>query len=360
MATEEQVTTEPEAAPLAELADRLERLEGRLGQWAEAALEPDHQREGTHCLEDLRWVCSELRALAMSHDPNAAEALAQQAESFKSLVTAVESRTRDATTVSREMAKRVKGQLGELDSIVEFEPGHALAGRLKGVLVSVREAASEFDAQVTAIAEDVGVAGRQIGEIERGLHEAEEKSLRDELTGVGSRRAFGIALSEAVCLGQAQGPWCLVLVEADGVEGVNEAYGRDVGDALLATIARSITLALPAASEECTVGRYGGDKFGVLLQGTGLRSAAKTAEAIRGSVAASRWAIRGSKDNVLAATVSVGGTEYTRGDSKETIVERCRRAVGKAKAEGRNRVAIEEADVTSTLAARRAAMRGRL
>ena len=58
------------------------------------------------------------------------------------------------------------------------------------------------------------------------------------------------------------GPASLVLLDVDHFKRVNDTYGHQAGDRVLATPGR---LAAPAPARTDIIGRYGGEEFGVLL-----------------------------------------------------------------------------------------------
>lgn len=347
------------AMSLGKLADELEGFTGRLAQWLESAVEPPPRQDAKEYLQALRWLCSNLRGIALSQDPGAAGELAEHRESFQSLLRSVERQVHDASAASRAVADEMGGHVRELDAIADLGHHEAVTERLEGVLVAVRETATQFEAHVQTIAADIGSASREISALERELDEINDRTLRDELTGLGSRRALDAALGEAVCQGHKRGPWAFLLVDIDRLSDVNEAHGRIVGDALLVKVGHTIESALSEVGKKHAVGRFGGEEFGLLLRGTTARAAGSTAEGIRQCVASSKWTISGSSQNVLAATVSIGGTEYRPGDNLQAVIERAGQALRQAKTEGRNKAILHEADESTTLAARRAAMRGR-
>lgn len=78
----------------------------------------------------------------------------------------------------------------------------------------------------------------------------------DALTGLPNRRGLMRALSE-----MPSGQQALYLLDLDGFKPVNDSYGHDVGDALLAAVAQRLQGVLRRSD---LVGRLGGDEFVVL------------------------------------------------------------------------------------------------
>lgn len=82
----------------------------------------------------------------------------------------------------------------------------------------------------------------------------------DSLTRLGNRRAFDRRLR--TFQRQADGCWCLFMVDVDGLKAVNDAYGHAAGDELLCRMADVLRAALP--EEDAHVFRLGGDEFAAL------------------------------------------------------------------------------------------------
>ena len=342
------------------LAEELEGVADRLTQYIAEAVGPDPQEGAEQCFQDMREVCSGLRGMSLLLDSMLSENTVEHREAFKALVSAFGEKVRGAGHVNRGMVERMSQQMEDIESLSEADPADVLIERLRDVVANVRDTAGEVGSHIEAVAADVDAASQQIAGLENLLSAASKKAHHDELTGTGSRLALDMAMYEATGDGTRRAPWCFLLIDIDRFRAVNEALGRSVGDALLCKVARMIEQALPGADQELTLGRYGGEEFGIVVHDTSILKAGRLGEAIRDKIAASKWSIRGSADGVLHATVSIGITEYRSGDTVRTITERSEAALRKAKSDGRNRVAMEHPIADVAAVARRAAMRGRL
>lgn len=103
---------------------------------------------------------------------------------------------------------------------------------------------------------------------------AEEKiwhhAHHDLLTGLPNRRLFLDRLEQEVKHARRSGlPLSVLFLDLDGFKEVNDAFGHETGDALLAEVAERLT---DSVREEDTVARLGGDEFTVIITGTEERT----------------------------------------------------------------------------------------
>jgi diguanylate cyclase len=293
------------------------------------------------CVGELRRICSALRGFGLSHEAGRAEDVARREEELKSIVVAIGESIRALAGANRQIAARLGTQLEELDRIAELPPGAVFVSRLREALASVREAAQEMDDQLDTMAGELGKARGRVAALEKEVEEARQKSLYDSLTRIHSRRALDERLQTMV-EGNGASAWSMLLLDIDHFKSINDRFGHIVGDALLFKLSRVIEEALGHRASEAFFGRYGGEEFIIVLEGTALAIAGSLAESIREVVAASRWQCRGvAADPVLTATISIGVAEHREGDTVAAIIGRADEALYRAKNGGRNRVCTE-------------------
>ena len=101
----------------------------------------------------------------------------------------------------------------------------------------------------------------------------------DALTGAASRGSFQQSLELSIREAErSQSPLVLVILDVDHFKAVNDQYGHDAGDKALQHICTSLTQRLRATD---TLGRLGGEEFGLLLRATDGKSAAPLVETLR-------------------------------------------------------------------------------
>lgn len=91
-----------------------------------------------------------------------------------------------------------------------------------------------------------------------------ELSLYDPLTGVPNRVLFRQAMEESIERAKAeQAPLALLLINLDGFKKINEIYGSEAGDQLVATMAERLNHCV--RKSDC-LARVGADEFTLLLE----------------------------------------------------------------------------------------------
>jgi diguanylate cyclase (GGDEF)-like protein len=106
----------------------------------------------------------------------------------------------------------------------------------------------------------------------RKLYNQERFTARiDALTEVRNRKGFQEALANEIARHERKGiMFCLAYIDCDNFKQVNDNYGHAEGDRLLKAIAE---VAVETLRRSDTVGRIGGDEFGVILPETGRTEA---------------------------------------------------------------------------------------
>lgn len=154
----------------------------------------------------------------------------------------------------------------------------------------------------------------------------------DHLTGLFNRRAFVDKVELLIrSTSQDNNEVSVIIFDIDHFKKINDTYGHQMGDQVLADIAKVIR---PILRKEDCFARQGGEEFIVLLKDTGSKEAAIVAEKIRCCIEQTR--IRYNQDEVMC-TVSLGlATVPTKELVLEQLIARADKALYEAKAQGRN------------------------
>jgi diguanylate cyclase (GGDEF)-like protein len=158
-------------------------------------------------------------------------------------------------------------------------------------------------------------------------------ALTDALTGIANRRDF-FERGERLLAGalDERRPVALLLFDLDRFKDVNDGAGHHAGDQVLRGLTR---LVAPALAANDLFARIGGDEFACLLLGASMTRALQIAEAVRREFDALQV------DGITTRpTVSVGVAMASEpGQTLAPLLANADRALYRAKAEGRNRIA---------------------
>jgi diguanylate cyclase (GGDEF)-like protein len=178
-------------------------------------------------------------------------------------------------------------------------------------------------------------AFRLTREMERAHSISTYAAQTDELTGLKNRRAFFEAGHQLYgdCF-QARRPLCALMLDMDHFKHINDTHGHQVGDNVLRQIGGVIAKTFRGSDVH---GRLGGEEFAVLLPDTSLDVALDIAEQLVRTLAGL------SSPPVERMTASIG-VAVTAASDKDLfhLMNRADKALFRAKALGRNRVAIAE------------------
>jgi diguanylate cyclase (GGDEF)-like protein/PAS domain S-box-containing protein len=171
----------------------------------------------------------------------------------------------------------------------------------------------------------------RINELHAQMH---EQSIRDELTGVFTRRHFvDVAQREMERVRQEGGALSLVMIDLDHFKAVNDAHGHLVGDVALKAVGHMLVATTRTEDLAC---RLGGEEFAVLMTDTDHATALARAETWRATLAATSVLADGI---VLRLTASFGVATFPQqAGSLSDLLRLADHRMYRAKAQGRDSV----------------------
>jgi diguanylate cyclase (GGDEF)-like protein len=176
--------------------------------------------------------------------------------------------------------------------------------------------------------------------LQQRTRELEMLALTDPLTSLLNRRAIDdVARSELRRHARYRSPLAVGIIDADYFREVNRRYLLQGGDAVLVSLARTLTSSLRTVD---SVGRIGGEEFQVVAPETDLAGAVHLGERIcrRVEEAETTYKDQAMKvDQVIKVTVSIGfAVVEGEGDAEyDQLRHVAAAALAEAKAGGRNR-----------------------
>ena len=191
--------------------------------------------------------------------------------------------------------------------------GRVHAGR-RGMVVSGNgEGERSIELSVSPLRDAAGeVAGtvialRDVTDLRGLTRQMSYQASHDALTGLVNRREFERRLQESLEEAHTGGArHVLCYLDLDRFKAVNDECGHSAGDGMLREVAGLIK---DAVRDSDTVGRLGGDEFGILLAGCPLEKARQIADDVVRTVGEYRFVW---KDKIFTIGVSVGLVEISR------------------------------------------------
>jgi len=160
-------------------------------------------------------------------------------------------------------------------------------------------------------------------------------AMRDEVTGLFSKAFLVESLAREARRVRRHGrDLSCLMMDLDDFRLVNEAHGRQNGDAALRQVA---ALVRDSVRDEDLVARYGEDEFCVLLIETSLNAAMTIAERVRFELAAQPLMVDGRPFSITAS-IGVCAVNRRHDHQPNTVFDRAVAALREAKAGGKNRV----------------------
>ncbi|HEU4975964.1 MAG TPA: diguanylate cyclase [Baekduia sp.] len=168
----------------------------------------------------------------------------------------------------------------------------------------------------------------------RNLALAERRAETDALTGLANRRAIGDRLRQLGAHANRTGePLTVMSIDLDHFKDINDRFGHDMGDTVLAQVAAALTASVRGSD---LVGRLGGEEFVVIAPATDLDGARTLADNLRTTLQREHVA---GLDRSITASIGVA-VRPDHGLAAEALLRASDRALYVAKAAGRNRVEV--------------------
>ena len=174
-----------------------------------------------------------------------------------------------------------------------------------------------------------------------------ELSTIDPVTGCGTRHdGLERLRAELKRAQRASQEVAVLMLDLDYFKSINDRYGHQCGDSVLAAIGRTIMQTLRVSDVRC---RWGGEEFLVALPESGLEQAMRVAVTLARRIAGTVTEYDSAR---IQLTTSVGITIVSPGEEDpDAVLARADAALYRAKTDGRNCIRIMLADVGAVAAA---------
>jgi diguanylate cyclase (GGDEF)-like protein len=161
-----------------------------------------------------------------------------------------------------------------------------------------------------------------------------EDSLIDPLTGLLNRAQIYQTLDQEVSrTRRSERGFCLLMIDLDGLKGVNDNFGHSRGDDVLRALGGVVRRSIRTVDSAY---RFGGDEFVVLLPETDIAGAFVVAEKIRAGVEEIGYALTHGE---VQTSVSIGLVSHPEdGSTADELMRAADAAMYQAKSLGKNQI----------------------
>jgi diguanylate cyclase len=298
----------------------------------------DVQNQAVDCLS----VCQEYFDSARIHGREREEAIGEVIEVLREAVQKIAREAGDFHSKVLKSSERLV-KITEVTDLREIK--RQIAGEVEGLKTMVAEKKKQEEETFSRLV-------RRAETLSIQLENAREEASRDPLTRIANRGGFDRACDRWIATHYKRGgTFSLALLDVDDFKIVNDTHGHPIGDRVLTTLAERLAGTVRPSD---FAGRYGGEEFVVMLEGTRAGAAREKLAEFLETVARSRFEYRKNDQPFqLQFTLSCGVTEYHSDDTRDDLIARADEALYEAKHNGKNRVAIRKASLLRSLLKKR-------
>jgi diguanylate cyclase (GGDEF)-like protein len=175
---------------------------------------------------------------------------------------------------------------------------------------------------IMGLMQEVDSLRRELSETRRRLDEVEKTADQDGMLPLLNRRAFVRELARYIAFtGRYNTPASLIYFDLNHLKQTNDTYGHAAGDAVLAHFADVL---MGHVRDSDSVGRLGGDEFGVLLSHADQEQASRKADALAETLKSSptRW-----EGRTIPVSFAYGAFQLHPGDNPDQAMARADQAM---------------------------------
>lgn len=163
----------------------------------------------------------------------------------------------------------------------------------------------------------------------------EDAASRDQITGAFNRRKMNELMNPGPNQGDGPTAYSMVMFDLDDFKQVNDTYGHQAGDEVLAGTARTVMAEIRISD---ALIRWGGEEFLLLLHSETPDGTRETSERLRKFIEQKRYHLPGAPKEGIFVTASFGYADPRPGETQDQQISRADACLYEAKRAGKNRV----------------------
>ncbi len=237
----------------------------------------------------------------------------------------------DSSDISSKQVGVIKKDLQEINfSKDSFELIHT---KLVNIATSLEDETKSLSSKMKKNQDTIKTLHTRVKRLERALTIAKKEVKEDFLTHAATKRALEQELKRVEeAYKRYKTDYSLCFLDIDHFKMVNDTYGHEAGDVILASIGKILNKYI---RESDFVGRYGGEEFLVILPSIDIKQAFYFSNKIREIIESYKFLYKNER---IKITVSCGLSQRSRQKSSKDTVEAADKMLYKAKESGRNKV----------------------
>ena len=237
----------------------------------------------------------------------------------------------DSSDVSNKEVQNIKQDLQGINfSKDSFESIHQ---KLILIATSLEAETKGLSSKMAENQKTIAKLHTRVKKLENALIQAKQESKEDFLTNVATKRALVKELKRVEdAYSRYKIDYTLCFIDIDHFKMVNDTYGHEAGDVILATLGKILR---KYARQADFVGRYGGEEFLAILPGIELNQGAMFADKIRKIIENYKFIYKNER---IEVKISCGISQRKLCKSMDDTIEEADRMLYRAKEAGRNQV----------------------
>jgi diguanylate cyclase (GGDEF)-like protein len=237
----------------------------------------------------------------------------------------------DNSNISNEQVKDIKKDLIKINFTKDsFE---SIQAKLIHIATSLETETKGLSEKMNENQATISKLHNRVKKLETALIAAKQESKEDYLTNVATKRALANELKRVEeAYKRYKIDYTLCFLDIDHFKKINDTYGHDAGDIILANVGKILRKYVRQAD---FVGRYGGEEFLVILPGIDVDGGIHFADKIRSIIENYKFIYKNERINL---TVSAGVAQREGLASSEECLEEADKMLYEAKSAGRNQV----------------------